>query len=174
MIRTIKNLSSSIKFFLSVIILYLLIAIFNQDYFSLISFKLLKNIIEILPILLFVYFLLFLINLFIKPEKIKKHLGHDSGIKGWAYAVIGSIFIAGPPYVLFPILNELKKHGMKDSLIATFMNNRNVQLPFLPVMVYYFGLPFTVIMSVYILLFAILNGVIVGKLVTTNKTGKTN
>ena len=163
MIGKIKNLSATTKFLLTMVVLYLAAGILNSEYIALVTVKLWKNIIEIIPILLIVYFFLFLINLLIKPEKIKKNLGHKSGIKGWVYAVLGSIFIAGPPYVMFPILSELKKHGMKDSLIATFMNNRNVQLPFLPVMVYYFGLPFTIIMSVYILIFAVINGIILGK-----------
>ena len=34
-------------------------------------------------------------------------------------------------------------------------------IPFIPVMIYYFGLEFTLILSVYIVLFSIVNGKIV-------------
>jgi uncharacterized membrane protein YraQ (UPF0718 family) len=145
------------------IVVYLVGGLFNLEYIVSVSVNLWKNVVEIVPILAFVFFMLFIINLVINPEKIKRHLGHDSGFKGWIYASLGSIFISGPPYVLFPILAELKKHGMKDSLIATFMNNRNVQLPYLPVMIFYFGVPFTIIVSAYILIFAVINGMIIGE-----------
>jgi hypothetical protein len=76
---------------------------------------------------------------------------------------IGSIFISGPPYVLFPFLGELKKYGVKDSLLVAFLNNRNVQPTFLPIMIFYFGIPFTIIVSIYILLFSFINGYVAGK-----------
>lgn len=125
--------------------------------------KFIQTLVGLLPILIFVFGIIFVVDLFLSPEKIKKHLGHDSGWKGWLYAVLGSVFIVSPPYVIFPLLGEFKDRGMKYSLMAVFLGNRNVQPAFLPVMVYYFGLTFTVVISIYILAFSILTGVIMGK-----------
>ena len=58
------------------------------------------------------------------------------------------MLIVGPPYILYPILGDLKKQGMKNSLIAAFINNRSVQPVFMPVMAHYFGLSFTIIVFV--------------------------
>jgi uncharacterized membrane protein YraQ (UPF0718 family) len=164
MIEKIKKLSGFTKFLLGMIILYAIIGLFNQSYIISVFTDLWKSLVDITPILIFVFFLLFLINLFINPERIERQLGHNSGFRGWIYASLGSIFISGPPYVLLPILGELKKRGMKESLIAVFMNNRNVQLPYLPVMIFYFGFPFTVVISIYILIFAVINAAILGKI----------
>ena len=141
-----------------------LIASFIDKPFVLSSFdKFLKTITELVPILVLVFGVIFIVNIFLNPEIIKKHLGHDSGLKGWFYASLGSVLIISPPYVVFPLLGQLRKHGMKYSLMAVFLGNRNVQPAFLLVMVYYFGLPFTVVISVYILIFSILSGVIIGR-----------
>ena len=117
---------------------------------------------KVLPILGLVFILLFILNIFLTPPRVRTFFGTGSGVRGWVLAIIGSILITGPPYVLYPMLGECKRHGMKDSLLAVILYNRNVKIPFLPPMVYYFGLPYTVVLSSYILLFSVLNGMIIG------------
>ncbi|HBO16422.1 MAG: hypothetical protein UR69_C0003G0033 [Candidatus Moranbacteria bacterium GW2011_GWE2_35_2-] len=168
MIDKIKKLPGGVKFMLSMAVVYL-IAIFVDKSFVLSSFnKFVQTLIELLPILVLVFGVIFIVNIFLNPETIKKHLGHDSGLKGWFYASLGSVLIVSPPYVIFPLLGQLKKHGMKYSLMAVFLGNRNVQPAFLPVMVYYFGLPFTVVISVYILIFSVLSGIVMGRVMEEN------
>ncbi|MCF7910280.1 permease, partial [Candidatus Pacearchaeota archaeon] len=112
-----------------------------------------------------VFGIMFFVNLFLKPEKIKKHLGHESGIKGWVYTLfVGSFVPMGPPYVVFPLLGDLKKSGMRNSLIVAFLNIRNLQLIFLIVLISYFGLLFTLVLGIYVFIFAILNGVLIEKI----------
>jgi uncharacterized membrane protein YraQ (UPF0718 family) len=166
MIKKLEKIPGALKFLSAMVIVYIVAGFFNFEYILSASGNLAKNTIEIIPILLLAYIAVFLINLFVSPERIKRHLGHDSGFRGWIYASLGSILFSGPPYVILPILGELKNHGMRYSFITVSLNNRNVQPAFLPVMIYYFGLPFTAIISVYILIFAILSGMIMGKLMS--------
>ena len=166
MIKKIKSLSVGLKLSLTMIIIYGALALFVYPYFIMIFQKLLQNFQEIVPVLLLAFAVVFMVNYLIKPELIKKHLGRDSGLKGWLFTLLGSIFISGPPYVILPILKQLKAHGMKSSLLAVFLNNRNVQPAYLPVMAYYFGLKFTIIISVYIIIFAILTGAVMGRIMT--------
>lgn len=161
--KYLKKLPGGIKFLLIMILIYTVSFWVNS---ALIKNSLLattKSFINLLPMLIFVFVVIFIINLLLKPEIIKRHLGHDSGAKGWVYASLGSVFVSSPPYILFPMLKELRQHGMKYSLAALFLNNRNVQPAYLPVMVYYFGLPLTIIVSVYIILFAFINALIIGR-----------
>jgi len=141
---------------------YAVLGFFNYPYASKTLANALGNFVKLIPLLALVFLVIFVVNIFLHPEAIKKHLGRESGKRGWLYAVLGSILISAPPYVLFPMLGELKKNGMRHSLIAVFMNNRHVQLPLLPVMAYYFGLAFTMIIACYILIFAVINGKIIG------------
>lgn len=171
MMDKMKNQPRGLQFLAAMIVLYLVAGLADRAYLATISEHLWKNIVEIVPVLFWAFFIVFLVNYFIKPEAIKKHLGHDSGLKGWAYVLLGSIFISGPPYIIFPILKELQAHGMKHSLLAAFLNNRNVQPAFLPVMAYYFGLPFTIIVSFYTMIFAILTGMIIGRIIKNNLPG---
>lgn len=163
MIDKIKKLPGGVKFMLGMLAVYLLASLVDKAFVLSALNQSIQTFIQLLPILAVVFAIIFIVNLFLKPETIKKHLGQDSGLKGWLYASLGSVLIVSPPYVIFPLLGQLKQHGMKYSLMAVFLGNRNVQPAFLPVMVYYFGLPFTVIISSYILIFSILSGILVGK-----------
>jgi len=158
-------LSGRIKFLLFTLALYGVAALFDPaltlaalKYFTVILAK-------VVPVLALVFVVLFLTNLFLKPERIRRHLGSESGLRGWFYAVVGGIFISGPPYVLYPMLGELQKHGARNALIATMLYNRNVKIHFLPAIIYYFGLRYTVVLSVYILLFSLVNGKLLEMLV---------
>lgn len=153
-----SKLNGRVKFLLTVIAFYLVTALFNPD----ITFKALnyffRIILEVMPILALVFIILFLSNAFLKPERIRRYLGEDSGLTGWLYAIIGGIVIAGPPYIIYPMLGEMQKHGARNAFIATMLYNRNVKIHFLPAMVYYFGLRYTLVLSTAIIFFSLLNG----------------
>ena len=155
-----KKINNSYLFLGIVILVYLIVAIFNFDLARNGLGATLSLLSKILPILVVVIVINFIINKYLKEEKVVKYLGKDSGKLGIFYAVIVGILIGGPPYILYPLLKDLKNKGMKDSLIAIFLYNRNVKIPFLPVMIYYFGLTFTIIISIYIIIFSLISGIL--------------
>ena len=118
----------------------------------------------ITPILLLVFFLMALLNTFIKPKSIAKHLGKNSGLKGWFFALAGGILSHGSSYIWYPMLSELREHGARDGLIVAFFYARAIKLPWLPVMVSYFGIVFTLVLIFYILLGAWIQGFIADKM----------
>ena len=65
---------------------------------------------------------------------------------------------SGPPYALYPFLGELKRQGARNGLIAAMLYNRNVKIHFIPAIIYYFGMSYAIVLSVYILLFSLVNG----------------
>jgi len=67
------------------------------------------------------------------------------------------------------MLGELKKHGARNGLIAAMLYNRNVKIYFLPAIIYYFNLRYAVILSIYIILFSILNGILLEFIVSENE-----
>lgn len=152
------------KFLLAMLTVYIFLGLLNASF----AFSALQNFFEafvkVFPFLVFVFLIIFLVNLFLKPESINRHLGYEAGIRGWIYAIVGSILITSPPYVTFPLLGDLKKHGMRYKYITVFLNSRNVQVAFLPVMAHYFGLLFTAVVSFYVILYAILSALIIEKL----------
>ncbi|MEA1926129.1 MAG: permease [Patescibacteria group bacterium] len=164
-----QKIGGGTKFLMAVLILYAVMALSNFQFASEAFLSFLRMLVRITPILIVVFFIIAGVNFYFTPQKVKKYLGHGSGFKGWLYAVISGILVSGPPYILFPLLGELKERGMKNSLLAVFLYNRNVKIPFLPVMVFYFGLSFTVAVSVFIIFFSILNGLLLGWWVADNQ-----
>lgn len=157
-----NKLSGGIRFLLIVFGVYLVFAIFDRELVlqALEGFQ--QMFFRVAKILIFVFFAMVVANLYFTPKRVKKYLGYGSGMRGWLYAIISGVLVSGPPYVLFPLLGNLKKHGMKNSLVAVFLYNRNVKIPFLPVMIFYFGIAFTVTISILIILFSIINGLLIG------------
>jgi len=149
---------TGLYFLLFVVILYIILYMLDSEKTmdSLISSG--GLLYSILPILLFVIMFMTLIFWLIKPQTIKKYMGKGSGLKGWAIALATGILSHGPLYVWYPMLRDLREHGMKNSLISVFLSNRSVKLPFLPVMVFYFGGLFVLILVIYMILASLVQG----------------
>lgn len=155
-----------------VVLLYAVAGVINSaDAYSALtsSLKVLKTI---LPILLVVVLLMAIINSFIQPKKIAKYLGKESGLKGWTIALLSGLLSHGSGYVWYPMLSDLREHGVRDGLIVTFFYARAIKLPWLPMMVAYFGTAFTIILTVYILLGALLQGLIADKFLSVQSPNR--
>ena len=163
-----KKIGGGWRFLIAVILLYLATAFFDTQaaWRGLIIFS--KLFVKILPTLAIVFGLLFLSNLLIDTKTVVRHLGKGATKGTWLIAVIGGIISAGPIYLWYPLLSDLKDKGMRMSLIAVFLYNRAVKIPLLPVMIYYFGVRMVAILTVYMIIFSILNGLIVEKILNIN------
>lgn len=113
---------------------------------------------KILPIFCVIILFTALLNYFLQPRQIARHLGHESGARGWLWALAAGVISHGPMYAWYSLLEDLRSHGMKDELIVVFFASRAIKIPLLPMMIGYFGLTFTILLSFYILLGAILQG----------------
>ena len=118
-------------------------------------------VVKVLPVLGIVYGVMLLTNLFIETGQIVRFLGHKSGPLGWIIVIAAGILSAGPIYMWYPLLSDLKEKGMRDALIATFLYNRAVKLPLLPMMIVFLGLEMTIIVTGYMVVFSVANGYIV-------------
>jgi uncharacterized membrane protein YraQ (UPF0718 family) len=113
---------------------------------------------KILPILAGVILFTAILNYFLRPEQVARHLGKESGARAWGWALAAGVASHGPMYVWYPMLEDLRAHGMRDGLIVTLFAARVIKLPPLPLMVDYFGLTYTLVLSFYILTGAFLQG----------------
>lgn len=124
---------------------------------------------KIIPVFLLVFVLMALTNYFITPNKVVRWMGEGSGIKGWIIAIITGIISTGPIYMWYPLLNELQKHGVRNGLIATFLYNRAVKIPLLPMLILYFGITYTIILTIVMIIVSIFQGFITEKLIEVKK-----
>lgn len=128
--------------------------------------------IKIAPVLVLVFVLMVLFNLVLTPERTKNYLGKTSGLKGWLLTMLGGILSTGPIYTWYILLGELKQQGMKTSLVAVFLYSRAIKLPLLPFLVHYFGMQYTVILSIYLVCFSIISGILTGFLMGEGNVSK--
>ena len=155
-----------LKFFIFVLALFILLALFDFENIAKIMDKVGILLYKVIPIFILVITITAIINYFLNPKKIMKYFGKDSGKKGELYALFGGVISHGPMYAWYPMLDDMRKHGLKFGLIAVFMYARAVKIPLLPFMIGLFGLPFTTIVNLYILIFAVIQGKIIDLLIS--------
>ena len=150
-----------VKFLIIVLIAYVVLLLADRPHALSALEKSGSILLSLLPLFLLIITLTALINYFLKPKQIIKHFGKDSGAKGVLYALIGGIISHGPMYAWYGMLQDMRSHGLKDGLIAVFMYARAVKLPLLPFMVDLFGLLFTIVMTLYILIASVVQGKVI-------------
>jgi len=146
-------------FFLAVVSLYVILLVWDFSSARVAFGNGMQALVKIVPILIVVIVSTAALNAALRPRQIVKHLGEESGYKGWCLALLAGVISHGPMYAWYPMIEELRRHGMRDRLIVTFFYSRAIKLPLLPLMVDYFGLFFTCVLSFYILIGALLQGV---------------
>lgn len=161
--------SSSLRFFFGTLLFTLLLLVVMPKSVARALPFFLSTLNKIWPVLVLVFSFLFFFNLFITPKLVKEWLGHASRMRGWIIAILGGILSSGPIYLWYPLLAELREHGMRTALAATFLYNRAVKPALLPLLIFYFGWSFTIILTVYMILFSLLQGVVVERVVEVKK-----
>ena len=119
---------------------------------------------KVLPVLALVLVLIFAIDLLLNPKRVEKYLGRRSGIPGWLAAIVVGILSTGPVYAWYAVLHDLRQKGMRTSLVAVVLYSRAVKLPLLPLLVYYFGLGYTMVLAFYLIGFSIIGGLLIERI----------
>ena len=97
-----RKSKKSFWFLLTVLMVYLIVAVYDLELAKEGLRKTLQMFYRIVPLLGLVLIFMTLTNLYINSGKVKKHLGQESGLKGWLYAALAGVIISGPPYIFFP------------------------------------------------------------------------
>ena len=146
-----------------VLFVYALLYIYYPDQTSEAVLKSLSTMRHLLPVFLLVIVLMAIFTALMSAKRIAQLLGRKSGIKGWAIAVIGGILSHGSSYIWYQMLANLRAQKVRDGLIITFLYARAIKLPWLPLMISYFGYAFSLLLMFYIILGALIQGLIVEK-----------
>jgi len=122
---------------------------------------------KVAPVLVLVFILLFLGELYLSRERVEGWLGRRSGLRGWLLALAAGVLSTGPVYAWYALLAELRAKGMRSALVAVVLYARAIKLPLLPLLAHYFGLRYLLVLSLFIAAFAILNGLAMERLERT-------
>jgi len=77
--------------------------------------------IDMLKILPCAFILIGLFEVWVKREAVEKHLGEESGIKGYIWALLLASTTVGGLYVAFPVAYSLCRKGAKLAVIFTYI-----------------------------------------------------
>ena len=105
-----------------------------------------QNILSAAKIVIPVFFLVALIDVWVPKETFVRWMGVDSGAKSFFFTFIFGTLGAGPLYVAFPIAALLAKKGVRFAAIIFFLGVwTSTKLPIFFYELSYFGAVFTVI-----------------------------
>jgi len=109
------------------------------------------------------FILIGLFEVWVKREIIEKHLGEESGIKGYIWAILLAGTIAGGLLVAFPIAYSMYNKGAKLSVIFTYMGATAIcRVPMTMFEASFMGIKFTVIRLLVSLPLVIITSILLG------------
>ena len=147
-------------FFLFTLGGYVLVALWDMDLAFAAGLKALRLLAKILPVLIGVVGIMALTNAFVSPNLIKKYLSRTAGWKKWLFAVVAGILSMGPIYMWYPFLRDVRAQGASNGFVAAFLYNRAVKPFLIPVLIVYFGLGFTCVLTVSMMVVSVFLGLI--------------
>lgn len=151
--------SYSSWYFLGFTLLLVLISyIFSPENIGILLLKILQILKSLILVFVIIFALFIIVNLFIKNSFLLKHMGKNSGIGGWFFSIIAGILSAGPIYAWYPLLSDLQDKGVRTAFIVTFLYNRAIKLPLIPLLIAYFSLKFAIVLLVVMVFVSILQG----------------
>jgi len=102
-----------------------------------------------------VFSLVGLIQVWIGRDMIAAVLGREGGVKGLLIAVGCGAILIGPPYVIFPLLMSLRRLGARWAVVAIVLAAYALKPQMLPIEAEFLGLSFAVVRGGLTLLLAI-------------------
>ena len=143
---------------------YILLALLSFNSFLKSSHFALKIIIKIIPVFIFIWILMALVDRFFNTDFIVKHFPRGS-LREWLFAIVTGILSGGPIYLWYPLLSDLRKKGFGNGMVACFLYNRAIKIYLLPLAVYYFGLKYVLVLMGVMVLASIVQGLAIERIV---------
>jgi len=105
-----------------------------------------NSAIEMVTFIPALFIIVGLFDVWVPKEKIQKHIGQESGIKGIAIVVLLAMLQAGPLYGAFPIAYMLWKKGASIKNIFIYLGAfSSLKIPMLGIEIAYLGIQFTLV-----------------------------
>lgn len=121
----------------------------------------LKEMILVLPVM---FILIGLFDVWIPKEKVQKHIGEASGIKGIMLVMLLAFIQAGPLYAAFPVAYLLWKKGSSPANVFIYLSAfTTAKIPMLTFEIGFLGLKFSLLRILITIPVFVLVGIIMGK-----------
>ena len=128
-----------------------------------IAFNFISFLIYMLKILPCAFILIGLFEVWVKKEVIEKHLGEESGIRGYVWVILLAGTIAGGLLVAFPVAYSLYNKGAKLSIVFTYVGAAAIcRIPMTLYEASFMGVKFTAIRLLVSLPLVIVTSILLG------------
>ena len=119
------------------------------------------DLIKVLP---FAFVLIGLFEVWVKRETVERHLGEESGTRGYLWALVLSGITVGGVFVAFPVAYSLHKKGAALGVIFTYIGSSAVcRIPMNLFELSFMGIKFTAIRLAVSLPLVILSSVLLSR-----------
>ena len=158
-----KNVKIKITY-VAIYILFLVVSfILGYNPGKEIAFNFISFLIYMLKILPCAFILIGLFEVWVKKEVIEKHLGEESGIRGYAWVILLAGTIAGGLLVAFPVAYSLYNKGAKLSIVFTYVGAAAIcRIPMTLYEASFMGVKFTAIRLLVSLPLVIVTSILLG------------
>ncbi len=121
----------------------------------------LKEMLFALPVM---FILIGLFDVWVPKEKVQKHIGEASGVKGVLLVMLLAFVQAGPLYAAFPVAYILKKKGTSSVNIFIYLSSFTMaKVPMITFEIGFLGLKFSMLRLIFSIPVFILIGIIMGR-----------
>ena len=150
-------------------VLFIVTSFFIFDYVP--GIKIGKNFcdfsVEMLKILPGAFILIGLFEVWVKRETVEKHLGEESGVRGYIWAILLAGTAVGGVYIAFPIAHSLYSKGARLSVIFTYVGAAAIcRVPMAIFEASFLGIKFTAIRLLVSLPLVIIASMLLGNYLT--------
>jgi uncharacterized membrane protein YraQ (UPF0718 family) len=105
-----------------------------------------QSFIEMITFMPFLFIIVGLFDVWVPKEKIQKHIGQESGIKGIVLVILLAMLQAGPLYGAFPVAYMLFKKGASIRNIFIYLGAfSSMKIPMLGIEIGYLGIQFSLV-----------------------------
>ena len=138
------------------------ITIFEKNFWGFI-----KEMILALPVM---FILVGLFDVWVSKEKVQKHIGEASGIKGIMLIMLLAFIQAGPLYAAFPVAYILWVKGTSAKNIFIYLSAASIaKIPMITFEIGFLGIKFSLLRIMLSIPIFIIAGIIMGKYFTKNR-----
>ncbi|MGE4579547.1 MAG: permease [Desulfuromonadales bacterium] len=116
---------------------------------------------SVLLIIISVFGLMGLLQVWISRDKVAAMLGKEGGWKALVIAAACGTVLIGPAYIIFPLLQSIRAQGARWAVITAVLAAYAVKIPMIPLEVQFLGWSFSISRSVLTILTAIPIGLLV-------------
>lgn len=131
------------------------VSIFEDNFWSFI-----KEMIIALPVM---FVLVGLFDVWVSKEKVQKHIGESSGVKGVMLIMLLAFLQAGPLYAAFPVVYILWKKGTSARNIFIYLSSASIaKIPMLAFEIGFLGIKFSILRIMISIPVFIILGIVMG------------